>query len=254
MVDTDASITLGVTGNMKLKLSEITVDHAMQIRAGMDEPTVSRYEELIAEGRDLGELTVWEEQGAHILLDGFHRLTALQRVGAVDAVCAPFCGTKCDALICACLKNSQHGLHLSSADRRAAIKALVEAQPDLSNASIAEAVACSDHTVKAVRDTLGAGSQSARVKGRDGKSYPAKMKREPRGEPAEKDPEEKDEPPPDPGLGGDRLSPEELAKDESVKRGTGDVIALLDEAIDMVDGQPHVASRLMTVKAWIKSL
>jgi hypothetical protein len=132
----------------------------------------------------------------------------------------------------------------------------VEAQPDLSNATIAEAVACSDHTVKAVRETLGAGSQSARVRGKDGKSYPSKVSRKPRGEDEDKGDrdDENDAPPPDPGLGGDRLSPEELAKSEAVKRGTGDVIALLDEAIDMVDGQPHVASRLMTVKAWIKSL
>lgn len=238
---------------MKLKLSDITVDHALQIRAGMDEPTVSRYEELIAEGRDLGELTVWEEQGAHILLDGFHRLTALQRVGAVDAVCAPFCGTKGEALICACLKNSQHGLHLSSADRRAAIKALVEAQPDLSNATIAEAVACSDHTVKAVRETLGAGSQSARVKGKDGKSYPAKMKREPRGEPVEKDPEEKDEPPEDPGLGGDRLSPEELAKEGGNRLTKSEVMNLLDKWIGPFTDQ-GLSADLMTVKAWIKAL
>jgi hypothetical protein len=242
---------------VKLKLSDITVDHAMQIRAGMDEPTVSRYEELIAEGRDLGELTVWEVDGAHILLDGFHRLTALQRVGAVDAACAPFCGTKAEALICACLKNSQHGLHLSSADRRAAIKALVEAQSDLSSSAIAEAVGCSDHTVKAVRDTLGAGSQSARVKGKDGKNYPAKMKRETRGEPDEKDDDENGEPPSDPGLGGEHLSPEALAKDGLAQRiSKALALQLMDRIIEDFSAATmnDSAARALTVKAWIKSL
>ena len=227
----------------------------MQIRAGMDDPTVSRYEELIAEGRDLGQLTVWEAEGAHILIDGFHRMTALQRVGAIDAVCKPFCGTKAEALIAACLCNSRHGLHLSSADRRSAIKALVEAQSDLSNASIAEAVGCSDHSVKAVRESLGPGSQSARVRGKDGKSYPSTVKRQPRGEPEEKEPGEK-EPPPDPGLGGDRLSPEELAKDGASKMTKAQADSICERAIaDLFEGDHRdTAADMMSLKAWIKSL
>jgi hypothetical protein len=160
-------------------------------------------------------------------------------------------------LICACLKNSQHGLHLSSADRRAAIKALVEAQSDLSSSAIAEAVGCSDHTVKAVRDTLGAGSQSARVKGKDGKSYPAKMKRETRGEPDEKDDDENGEPPSDPGLGGEHLSPEALAKDGLAQRiSKALALQLMDRIIEDFSAATmnDSAARALTVKAWIKSL
>jgi hypothetical protein len=118
-------------------------------------------------------------------------------------------------------------------------------------------VACSDHTVKAVRETLGAGSQSARVKGKDGKSYPSSVKRQPRGEPEEK--EETDEPPPDPGLGGDRLSPEELAKDVASKINKAVALSMLDAVIEAVqdgtvggDNRSQNVGRLMTLKAFIK--
>ncbi len=65
----------------------------------------------------------------------------------------------------------------------------------MSNTTIADAIGVSPHTVIAVRDDLGINHANARLKGADGKMRPAKMKREPRGEPDE--PKEKDEPPPD---------------------------------------------------------
>ena len=68
------------------------------------------------------------------------------------------------------------------ADKRKAIQRLVESSGELSSRSIADAVGCCNHTVDAVRDELGKFPPATR-KGRDGKQYPAKMKREPRGEP-----------------------------------------------------------------------
>jgi hypothetical protein len=80
------------------------------------------------------------------------------------------------------------------------------------------------------------------------------VKREPRGEPEEK--EETDEPPPDPGLGGDRLSPEELAKDGGVKMTKQEAADIVDRGIaDLFEGDHRdTASDLMRVKCWIKSL
>ncbi len=66
-------------------------------------------------------------------------------------------------------------------DKRKAIQRLVEAAGDMADNSIADAIGVSNHTVKAIRDELG-NCQPEKRKGKDGKQYPATMKREPRGE------------------------------------------------------------------------
>ena len=62
-----------------------------------------------------------------------------------------------------------------------AIQRLVESSGELSNRMIGEAIGVSDMTVEAVRKELPNYAAGKRT-GRDGKHYPAKMKREKRGE------------------------------------------------------------------------
>jgi hypothetical protein len=241
---------------MKIQLHDIIRDAEFQIRAELDEPTISKYEECYREGSTFPPLLVWAEGGTHILLDGFHRHEAMNRAGFVFAEVKEFAGTKGEAMIAAVTANSRHGRQLSGQDMRVAIAKLLRCGMELSNAQIADAAGCSDHTVKAVRDAEG--MQTTRVKGRDGKSYPSSVKRQPRGEDEDKGDrdDENEEPPPDPGLGGDRLSPEELAKDAGSKMTKAAILALLEKVItelsETTDGAPVGA--LMTVKAWIKSL
>lgn len=66
-------------------------------------------------------------------------------------------------------------------DKRKAIQRLVEAAGDMSSRAIADAVGCCNHTVDCIRGELGNLPPEKR-KGKDGKQYPATMKREPRGE------------------------------------------------------------------------
>ena len=56
---------------------------------------------------------------------------------------------------------------------------LVESSGELSSRMIAEALGVSDHTVNAVRDEVRKCAPATRT-GKDGKQYPAKMKREKR--------------------------------------------------------------------------
>ena len=87
---------------------------------------------------------------------------------------------------------------MSRADKRKAIQRLVESSGELSSNQIANALGVCNQTVDAVREQLGK-SQAGKRKGADGKQYPAKMKREPRGDDSESDrDDEKTEPPPDP--------------------------------------------------------
>lgn len=67
----------------------------------------------------------------------------------------------------------------------------------MSNNQIAQAIGVSDHTVKAIRDELGVSFANAKLKGKDGKHYPATMKREPRGEKDKDKGDDKGEPPPE---------------------------------------------------------
>ena len=239
---------------MKLQLEKITVDHEFQVRAELDEPTISKYEECFREGAVFPPLLVWAEGGTHILLDGFHRIEAMKRAGFVFAEVKEFAGTKGEATIAAVTANSRHGRQLSGKDMRVAITKLLHCGADLSNAQIADAAGCSDHTVKAVREAEG--MQTPRVKGKDGKSYPSTVKRQPRGEPEEKEPGETSEPPPDPGLGGDRLSPEELAKDGASKMTKAEADSICERAIaDLFEGDHRdTAADMMSLKVWIKSL
>jgi len=71
----------------------------------------------------------------------------------------------------------------------------VESSGELADNAIANAIGCCNHMVKAVRDELGI-IQVGKRKGLDGKYRPAKMKREPRGEP-DGDKDDKGTPPPD---------------------------------------------------------
>ena len=124
----------------------------------------------------------------------------------------------------------------------------------MSSRAIADAVGCCNHMVEAVRSELGIIPPEKR-KGRDGKTYPAKMKREPRTDDEESDrDDENSEPPPDPGMGGKSLSPEELSKTER-KRGKGvelanDAIAIL-QRIPIDDPLREIG--LDTVTGWIKA-
>jgi hypothetical protein len=80
------------------------------------------------------------------------------------------------------------------------------------------------------------------------------MKREPRGESGDNDrDDDTGEPPPDPGMGGKSLSPEELSKTE--RRGKG--VQLANDAIGILQripiDDPLRKIGMETVEKWIKA-
>lgn len=239
---------------MRLDLDKITVDPSLQIRVETNIPTVSEYEERMSEGENFPPLLVWAVDGAHILLDGFHRLPAMQNCGFVDCEAKVFKGTKAEALIAAAVANRQHGLKMTSADKRKTIMKLVQTAGEMSSRAIGDAIGVSPRTVDAVRDEVRNCAPEKR-KGKDGKQYPAKVKREKRGDDSESDrDDEPNEPPPDPGIGGKSLSPEELSKTER-KRGKG--IELANDAIAILQkipvDDPLRDIGFETVSGWIKA-
>ncbi|MGC4994507.1 ParB N-terminal domain-containing protein [Nocardia salmonicida] len=108
------------------------------------------------------------------VIDGVHRLRALQRVGArlIDAVY--FDGDAREAFVLAVQANCGHGLPLSLADRKAAAVRILGEYSEWSNRRIAVVVGLSDKTVAVIRRRAGAENphQPGERVGRDGVSYP----------------------------------------------------------------------------------
>ena len=238
---------------MKIKLTDLVISEAMQIRICLDEPTVSDYEELITEGASFPPIDVWRNDGALILLAGFHRVEASKRAGCIDidATVHNFPDAQ-RALVFACRANSTHGLRMSAADKRNAIAKLIASNPEQSNLAIARFCGVSDHTVKAQRDTMGASAKPDKVTGRDGKKRAASVKREPK-EREESGDGETDAPPPDTGLGGDILSPETIAKNEPHSITKDEALKFVDDAIErfIKDEYKTRAANMMAVKNYI---
>lgn len=160
----------------KLELDAIRIDGGTQIRAAIDEHAVADYADAIKAGDKLPAAVVYHDGAEHWLADGFHRYWAYRKVGLETMSCQVKQGTKTDALLRALGANREHGLRLSTADKRKAIGMALAARPNLSSRQVARLIGCSHHTVESERGKLKSGGQSAHLNkrvGGDGKQYPA---------------------------------------------------------------------------------
>ncbi|CAL9394597.1 Transcriptional regulator NovG [Streptomyces sp. enrichment culture] len=108
------------------------------------------------------------------VIDGVHRLRAVERSGATHISAALFHGDEREAFVLAVKLNSSHGLPLTLADRKAAALQMLADFPEWSNRRLAGVVGLSDKTVAALRRRSGAElphPTAVRV-GRDGVAYP----------------------------------------------------------------------------------
>ena len=149
-------------------------DLSCQTRLMIDAGAVADYSAVLAEGGELPPGEAFRDgDGTLFLSSGFHRRAAYQRAGlrTMPVVVRP--GGRWEALCFGVQDNAGHvGVRLSRADRREAVKRLLLARPESSNAAVAEAARVSDKTVAAVRSGLEATSEipeSAIRAGRDGR-------------------------------------------------------------------------------------
>lgn len=108
------------------------------------------------------------------VIDGVHRLRAVQRSGATHISAVLFNGDEREAFVLAVKLNSSHGLPLTLADRKAAALQMLADFPEWSNRRLAGIVGLSDKTVAALRRRAAAElphPTTVRV-GRDGVAYP----------------------------------------------------------------------------------
>lgn len=102
----------------KLPLGAIRIDGDTQMRVAIDEGTVNDYAALMQEGVQFPPVEVYFDGKQYWLVDGFHRLRAMQKThprGEITATVTE--GTLSDAQWTALNRNGDHGLRLTNADK-----------------------------------------------------------------------------------------------------------------------------------------
>lgn len=166
----------------KILLSQIVDGAGTQARTGIDKTLVDEYAEAMQDGAAFPPIVVYSDGEKIYLADGFHRTAAARKCGFVDIDAIVEQGTARDALWYALGANNAHGLRMSRADVRQAIKRALQEFLELSNREIARQIGCGDQLVREVRAELESNCVIHAVEktvGADGKLRPAKRKAKP---------------------------------------------------------------------------
>jgi hypothetical protein len=101
---------------------------------GFQEDVVAEYRELLERGVDMGRLAVIDEcddagrsSGTLLLVDGFHRFEAMQRLGRTHVDAVVYTGTFDDAVLLACQLNANRGLRFTSSQEVRVVAAYLTA-------------------------------------------------------------------------------------------------------------------------------
>jgi hypothetical protein len=144
-------------------VDRIKIDGGTQMRAGLDEATVSEYADFFRESRQWGDfppVVLYHDGADYWLADGFHRVAAWQHAGnALMGAKIPAevrSGTRRDAILHAAGANANHGLRRTNADKRRAVKVMLrdEEWAKWSDAEIARRCAVDPKTVGNLRREL----------------------------------------------------------------------------------------------------
>lgn len=142
-----------------IRVDDIVIDPTIQPRVGgIDNDHVRTLEEAID---DLLPLSVVVLNGGYVLVDGWHRLAALQNQGRAE-VSALVLDVPDDDDVhrLAFDLNASHGRPLSLDDRRAEAARVLEANPTISDREVGRHCGLSQPTVAKIRTEL---EQSARI-------------------------------------------------------------------------------------------
>lgn len=147
-----------------IELSLIVTDGGTQSRASINEDVVREYFEAMCAKIEFPPLVVFHDGSTYWLADGFHRYLAAKRADIDRHKCEVHQGTKRDALLFAIGSNAAHGCRRTNADKRHAVRLLLEDAEwsKKSNRWVAKMAGVSDPTVQSVRDELQKFSSSSR--------------------------------------------------------------------------------------------
>lgn len=164
-----------------INLEEISIYGGTQTRAATNDEAIVHYAEEMETGVTFPPITVFFDGSKYWLADGFHRYLAAKHndYGAIQAEVIE--GGRSAALEYALGANATNGLFRTTEDKRHAVEVALDEWPDRSNAVLAETCKVSVEFVRKQRQksTL---PQPTTVTGKDGKQYPSRIERQPRGE------------------------------------------------------------------------
>ena len=158
-----------------IPLSELVLDAGTQVRAALNQRVVAEYADRMCSRAEFPPVVVFKSSQGNLLVDGFHRVAAKQKMGSEGIVAEVHEGTIVDAVAYALEANTTHGLRMSNADKRRAVELAKQHWPDESNRKLADRCGVSDKFVAAVCRSTANGSQSEKRVGRDGRKRPARM-------------------------------------------------------------------------------
>lgn len=134
----------------RISLDAIVFDAGTQIRAAINEATVTEYAERMTEGVQFPPIVLFHDGNQHYLADGFHRLMAAKRNQFRDIEAEIHAGTTQDALWFALGANKANGQRLTEADKQHAVRLALTAWPDKMQREIAQQVGCHQSLVSEV--------------------------------------------------------------------------------------------------------
>ena len=136
-----------------IELSKIRIDGGTQPRAELNQETVADYAEAYKSGAILPAVTLFFDGSEYWLADGFHRFFGAKAAGKKSIAEDITPGTLRDAILYSLSANSKHGLKRSNADKRKAVKTLLDDAEwsKWSSNEIAKRCAVSNHFVDDLR-------------------------------------------------------------------------------------------------------
>jgi uncharacterized ParB-like nuclease family protein len=159
-----------------IHLTAIRFDSTTQVRAEINDATVTDYAERMEAGDIFPPAELFEESGAYYIGDGWHRLLAAQKNGDVTIQANVQPGGRVAAVKCALGANATHGLKRTNADKRRSVEVALAEFGNLSDREIAKVCAVGAPLVGSMRPNCNPLTVETRL-GADGKTrkMPAKQ-------------------------------------------------------------------------------
>lgn len=114
-------------GCSKVRIAHITKDYALQVRARLSEAQIKRYAEVMRNGNPMPPIKLAQVGDMLLLIDGWHRLAAMELLEWPEAEAEIVEATKKEAMWLAASANLQHGVPLKASEIRQVFKAYVKA-------------------------------------------------------------------------------------------------------------------------------
>lgn len=141
---------------MQISISDIRLDPSTQVRLKTDNEVVTDYAEAMQRGDKFPPVVVFFDGEVYWLADGFHRVYAAMSIDITEIDADIRNGSKRDALKFALGGNDTHGLRRTNADKRNAVRVMLEDEEwsQLSNCQIAEMCHVHEKLVRRMRPEI----------------------------------------------------------------------------------------------------